>query len=409
MRIHFIDTILEAHVPDSLVESLRGLGHTVATTGRIWQGAEFPEADEDLDRLESVIDGVIAWRPDVVFVMRACALVPSEIRRLRSHGITTVVWYSDDPVFFAKQGAPLAGLYDITLHTATERILAKYEDELGVRGFGMQFWTSPEAFPRLYDPRRCDFDLLFIGNTHTKVRQWRYEWIAGLPLERAMYGQTQGDPADIVQGVVDGDAELARACARGRFGLSVGQRFEDYHGTAFDFEGLADLGEFPLPSRIVQFAAVGVPVVHLVKFEEARRDLEVLFPPVRVVSTDEELVAAVRSYGADPESLERLADDTHTWFLERYTADARALFLHELLCNPSRFEGMDARARAFAFLDFRADVSAMARIRRRVRAADVAARVAARVETLGRGGRRLARRALRPARSTWRWLVAPPS
>src|SRR5690554_6752099 len=337
MRIHFIDTILESHVPDSLIESLRELGHTVETTGRIWHGSEFPKTSEDRARLRSVVDDVIRWRPDAVFVMRACALLPREVDRLRRRGITTVVWYSDDPVFFRKQGEPLAGHYDITLHTATERILAKYEEELGERGLGMQFWTSQSAFPRLYDAARCDFDVLFIGNTHTPVRQWRYDWIAGLPLERAMYGLTNGDPAGIVEGVLDDDAELARACARGRFGLSVGQRFEDYEGTPFDFPGLAALGEFPLPSRIVQFASVGTPVVHMVKYDEAGRDLARLFPPVKIARSDDELVRIVKDHKDSSRSLARLSDETFDWYRSHYSGDARASFVHELLTSPDRY------------------------------------------------------------------------
>lgn len=409
MRIHFIDTILESHVPDSLIESLRELGHTVETTGRIWHGSEFPKTSEDRARLRSVVDDVIRWRPDAVFVMRACALLPREVDRLRRRGITTVVWYSDDPVFFRKQGEPLAGHYDITLHTATERILAKYEEELGERGLGMQFWTSQSAFPRLYDAARCDFDVLFIGNTHTPVRQWRYDWIAGLPLERAMYGLTNGDPAGIVEGVLDDDAELARACARGRFGLSVGQRFEDYEGTAFDFEGLAELGEFPLPSRIVQLAAVGVPIVHLVKFDEARRDLEVMFPAVQVVGSDDELVSEVRSYLEDPASLSRLAEQTHAWFTQHYSAASRARFVHELLMHPGKFEGLSVRERAFAFLDYPPlSPQALRATRLRVRSADGARAILRRAKVVPRRLVRLARRVLRIVRRVARWLVAPP-
>ncbi len=352
MRIYFIDTILESHVPDSLIAGLRRLGHTVKTTGKIWHGAEFPNTDEDRKKLARVVTDVIAWKPDAVFVMRACALMPRQLKRLREAGITTAVWFSDDPVFFEKQGIPVASHYDVTFHTATKRILEKYESELDVRGIGLQFWTSQDHFPRQYDPARCDLDVLFIGNAHTPVRYWRYDWLAGLPVKRAMYGLVREDTEGIVAGVLDNDAELARACVRGRFGLSVGQRFEDYKGTGFDFPGLADLGEFPLPSRIVQFASVGTPIIELVKYSEAKSDLQRLFPPVKCVTADDEIAAAVQQVHDDAAALQALSDETYQWFEAHYSADARATFVQAVLANPSKYRKMSAEQRAFAFLDY---------------------------------------------------------
>lgn len=351
MKITFVDTILENHVPDSLIRGLRRLGHRVETTGKIWHGAEFPTAKADVKRLRSVVDGIIADRPDAVFVMRACALLPRELKRLRKSGIKTVVWFSDDPVFYETQGRSVAAQYDVSLNTATARILTKYQEELGVLGFGFQFWTSQEAFARQYDPATCTHDVVFIGNAHTKVRLWRYDWLAQLPLSRVMFGLTQGDPDNIVAGVLNDDADLAEACAVGRFGLSVGQRFEDYQGTPFDFPGLAELGEFPLPSRIVQFASVGAPVVHMVKYGEAERDLSRLFPPVKIARSDEDLVRIVTEHRNSPEALARLSDDTFNWFRSHYSGDARASFVHDLLMYPDRFRGLSAEERAFEFLN----------------------------------------------------------
>jgi hypothetical protein len=46
-------------------------------------------------------------------------------------------------------------------------------------------------------------------------------------------------------------------------GLNIPQTFADYAGSAYDFAGLAALGRFDLPSRTVQYAALGLPVISL--------------------------------------------------------------------------------------------------------------------------------------------------
>lgn len=320
-------------------------------TGTVWHGWRVPTADEDRRRLEQVVDGVIAARADVALVMRPAALRGDQLRRLCAAGVRTVAWFADDPVFFAVQSTKLAPLYDLTLHTAMGPVLARYEHELGVRGVGFPFWAGPQHFPRLYDPARCDVDVVFIGNVHNEVKAWRYDWLAGLPVSKVMYGQAKDDPAGIVAGVAQDDEALARACARGRFGLNISQRFADYAGSRFDFPGLAELGEFPLPSRVVQLAAVGVPVLALVGSDRAAEDLELLVPPAVVVRDEAEATSAVQRYAADPDALAELSARTHAWYLSHYTAAARARFLHELLTRPEQVTALDADARAVAFLD----------------------------------------------------------
>lgn len=348
MRIHIVDTLLEDHLTHSLATALRELGHEVRCTGPVWHGWRLPREGPERERVDEVVTEVLAARPDVVLAMRTATLDEGHLRRLRRHGVFTVGWFSDDPVLFAKQSRRIAPHYDRTVHAAMGPVLELYERELGVRGLGMQFWASDADFPRCYDPAACDIDLVFIGNTHTGVKRWRYDWIAALPVTRAVYGKTSEDPAGIVAGLIEDPVELARCSARGRFGLNISQRFADYEGTIFDFPGLAELGEFPLPSRVVQLASAGVPVLALVASSRAAADLAVLFPPVVVIEDAEQVADVIASH--DEAALAELSGTTRAWCEQHYRPAARARFLHAVLHRPGRYRRMDADARATAFL-----------------------------------------------------------
>lgn len=355
LRICLFDKILEEHVPDSLLRALSARGHTAWSTGWVWKGWKFPTSGPDRERLALVVDQVIAARPDVVVVMRPAALRREQLDRLKKSGITMVAWYSDDPVFFNVQGRRTAALYDITLHTATAPVLEHYESELGVRGLAFPYWTDAQAFPRRYDPARCDVDVVFIGNTHSKtktfssVKAWRYDWIAGLPLSRAIYGHVADDYANIHAGEAKGDAQLGEACARGRFGLNISQRFSDYADSEMDYPELAGFGEFSLPSRIVQLGAVGTPVISLVHGEQAEQDLATLFPSVITARGRQQVVEAVLALRDDPAQLAVLSDRVHRDYSTQHTALARARFLEVLVAEPDRWKVLPADERATAF------------------------------------------------------------
>jgi hypothetical protein len=277
-------------------------------------------------------------------------LRPEQVDRLHKRGIFTVAWFADDPVLYAAHTARVAPHYDLTLHTASAATLCLYEARLGVRGLAFPFWTDDISFPRLYDPRRCDLDLVFIGNTQTRVKRWRYDVIAGLPLSRAIYGLVAADPAGIHAGVAPDEAGLARAAVRGRLGLNISQRFSDYAGIRLDFPGLAELGEYPLPSRVVQLGALGVPTISLVGSERAAELTSMLYPPVITAYDPEQVTDVVKLMRDDLDTLNALSDQMHAWYAIHYTAAARARFLEQLVTAPSKWTGLPADRRATAFL-----------------------------------------------------------
>jgi hypothetical protein len=314
-----------------------------------------PAGADDRTKVASVVDHVIDSRPDVAVVMRTSALRPEQVDRLTSRGIFSVAWFSDDPVLYKVQTSHVAPHYDLTLHTAGAPVLELYERELGVRGLTFPYWTDDVAMPRSYDPRLCDLDIVFIGNTQSRVKRWRYDWIASLPMSLAIYGMVAEDPAGVHAGVARNDAELVRACARGRLGLNISQRFSDYEGTRFAFPGLSDLGEFLIPSRIVQLAAVGVPVVSFVGSSAAADAVSKMFPPAMCVMSRDELVWLSADVGNDQHALLELSDRVHKWYTDFYSAGARARFLEVLVREPHRWTSLRATERSEAFLTISAD------------------------------------------------------
>jgi hypothetical protein len=316
----------------------------------VWSGWQFPEEQADRKGIADIVDNVIASGPDIALVLRAATLLPEEIWRLRAQGIFTIAWFPDDPVLYEVQTSLIASHYDLTLHATTAAVLTLYESDLGVRGLAFPFWTDNVAFPRLYNPDKSEVDLVFIGNTHTRVKQWRYHWIAELPLSTEIHGLVKEDPNGIHRGSAISDKDLARAAARGRLGLSLSQRFSDYSGDRFHFPALDALGEYVLPSRIVQLAAVGVPIVSLTHFRETVQSINRIFPPVITFASKEELVRLAKQMRTTPSRLSEISQSTHSWFQCHFTAEARVRFLEVVLADLDKWTALPAKARATAFL-----------------------------------------------------------
>lgn len=347
LRFVIIDTLLERHLEESLTRALRRRGHCVRATGPVWHGWRLPSDPTDTSRIRDLVTGVIRDAPDAVLVMRPSALRPEEVARLAAAGIRTACWFADDPVFFKVQSVEVAPAYEITLHTSTVPVLEMYEHELGVLGWGFPFWADERDFPRVYRPESCDLDLTFIGNTHTRVKRWRYDRIAELNVRARIFGEVAEDPAGIHAGKAESPSDLAKAAARGRVGLNLSQRFKDYAGTRFDYPRMAEFGEFSLPSRVVQLAAIGVPVVSLVATSSGERDLVDLFPEATAVRSSGEVESFVR--GHDIDQLRDLSNAVHARYRADFTADRRAEFLEALLTADRSSAFAPVRTRAVAF------------------------------------------------------------
>jgi hypothetical protein len=285
---------------------------------------------------------VIEARPDVLLNFRAASLPPPLVDRIKGQGIYAVAWFADDPVLYKVSTAEVVDKYDLVLHAGDERVLEMYERTKQRRGVTFPFWVDDVAFAYGYDPGVADLDLIFIGNMNVPAKRWRYDWLAAYPRSIAVFGKVPQDPAGIHAGQLDKSVDLATAIRRARLGLNISQQFRDYSGTRFDFPGLADLGEYIMPSRVLQFAAVGVPIITLQL--DPGHDWNTLFPEVIKIKDQSELASVVAGLSPDHGQLRALSHATNVRFRRHYSAQSRARFLEELLTS-NVLHGLDHRER----------------------------------------------------------------
>ena len=353
MRIALFDSIEELHVATTLRDALLRRGHEVRWTGLLWQGFDLPSQEEDVRRLDRVVDEVLEWRPDVLLTFRAASLTPANLERLRSAGVRLLAWFNDDPVLFAVSTGPLAPLYDLTLHTGGPEVLELYEDRVGVSGASFPFYADPSAFPFRYRARTAGRGeraaAVFLGNTHTLQKRWRYRLLKDSGADVVMYGKVRGTPDafDLLAGYLNNDAEVAETLPRFKVGVSIPQRFSDYRGTAYDFPGLAELGWYSLPSRVVQMAAVGLPVIDYRPDGPGPAGV-----PTVEVRTPQQLRDGVAALASDRRRRAHLSLKGYEWFLESYTTDTRAAFLEDVAGDPAGVRQESRLRRAEMFREF---------------------------------------------------------
>lgn len=341
MRIVLFGAINEPHVGESLARALSRRGHEVYQTGRVWRGPRFPDRESEREVIEPAVRSALAWEPDTVLCLQASALRPRLVKDLAASGATTLVWFADDPVLYGVTYRHVVDLYDIALHCGPARVLEFYERRHGVTGVSFPFWADDVAFPPPAASTAAEYDAVFLGNTDGPVRGWRYGLLAALPADVRLHGRVDGDPAGIAHGHLDEHAAVVAALRGARVAISVPQRFADYRGHRFDFPELAGLGAFELPSRVVQYAAAGRPVVTLDPSGPSGA-----LPEMVVAADTDELGAELRGLLAEPERCAALGRRTRERFERRLTADRRVELLERLLADPDAWRSAPAADRA---------------------------------------------------------------
>ncbi|MFC5999810.1 hypothetical protein ACFP6A_13905 [Quadrisphaera sp. GCM10027208] len=351
MRIVLFDGIQEPHVATGLRDALERRGHEVRWTGQLWKGYALPTAPQDVARLDAAVDEVLAWRPNALLTFRVAALTPANLGRLRRAGVRLLAWFSDDPVLFGLSTGPAAPLYDVTLHTGGEDVLALYEERTGVRGLTFPFYADPEAFPHAYRARSAGRSTpaaaVFLGNTQTAAKRWRYEFLARSGADLVIYGRVPQDPAGIHAGRLESDADVARVLPAFAVGVSIPQRFADYAGTPYDYPGLAELGWYSLPSRVVQMAAVGLPVVDVRPDGPGPAGV-----PTVEVRTAEELRDAVAALRDDVRRRAELSLTGREWFDVMHTTHSRAAMVESVIRDGSTLLSASRSERAVYYESF---------------------------------------------------------
>jgi hypothetical protein len=263
MKIALFDQVNETHVCDALAVALRALGHEILETGPVWQGHRFPVLAEDTAGIDEMVETVLSAGCEALFNFRASALSPDQLSRLRRAGVTTAIWLPDDPVLYGVTYRHVVDEYDHVLHCGSSEILEFYSGQGHKPGINFPFWLDPGIWSYVWEPECVQRALVFLGNLHGPAKRGRYERLAPGYRSISVYGICPTDPLGMHVGELHGIEALKAVLPLYRAGLNLPQRFAEYAGSAYDFAGLSALGGFELPSRVIQYAALGLPVISL--------------------------------------------------------------------------------------------------------------------------------------------------
>jgi hypothetical protein len=286
---------------------------------------------------------------DWVLVLRPSTLDREMLASLRgSADARWAVWHSDDPVFFESLSVHIAQEYDLSLHAGDERVLRLYERALDVRGWSFPFWVDPDIFPRVHRLHPPDWPLIFVGNTHTEVKRWRYDALRALDGGVRIVGNAWPDPAGLGVGRTTDPAAAITYVSRSGAALNFHQRMSDYRDSRYWSARMEECGEFTFPSRLTQYASWGVPTFTVTTDPETAACVELILPGIDVVPTAEE---ALRRYQAEAVATRaKRAQDAYAALHANHTSMVRARFLDILLRGGDGLSGGLTRDRSLAFL-----------------------------------------------------------
>ena len=357
MKVVLFDAILEMHVVRSLARALRGRGHEVLTTGQLTHTHRPISSRVDISRVNEAIDATLAFRPELIVSFRPPGLTFPLLRRLRKSGALIFAWFSDDPVLWGTSYGSVVDHYDTILHCGNRRVLDFYEKKHGfVTGVNFPFWTDSTEYPYVYGSQESESDVLFLGNTGDRVRRERYFELGNSGLNVRIYGHTGDDYLAIGGGYLDSREEVLDAGDRYRVAVNIPQSFRDHRDTPTWFEGLSEIGHFDVPSRVVQYAAMGLPIVSLLP----PGGETTCFPEITTAYSLEESRRTIAAMLSD-DTLEDLSLRTNARFQEIYSAGSRVEALEALVRNDD-WRRLDSLERAQWFADFRQPVVDVAAI-----------------------------------------------
>jgi polysaccharide pyruvyl transferase WcaK-like protein len=330
----------ERHVVESFAKALRDAGHEVARIPSLVEatGALDRDRGRESERERAIVD---ASPGDVLFVFRADELSPRLLVRAREQGMTSVGWFCDDPLYYEVTYRHVVGSYDLTLHTARADVLAYYEERHGAKGYAFPYWTDDTHYPYVYDPDSSDVEIGFVGSFGGRARRmWRYDLLASLPFNVRFHGPMPAGVDDYAQmglGVLPHD-EVPRALRRFRLGLSLAQTFDEGGSDRWSFPDLARFREYYFPSRIVAYAAAGVPTLTL-----QRPGTQAPLASITAVSSRAELIEVAGALVSDRRALVNASRAMSDEFEACLTARSRVAMLETLLAGP-RDHPLEVRA-----------------------------------------------------------------
>lgn len=349
ISICLFGSLMEAHVNRSLHQALKNEGCQILSTGPVWGGHDLPKDEGDIEKIRNKLHLAIDQKIDVLFVIRAAALPPKLVREAKAKGVFTVVWLPDDPVLYDFLYKHVVDEYDLVLNCGSKNILDFYTAKGHQPGINFPFWTSSDFFPYCYNPEKSALDVVFWGNCTGAGRKARYETIAALPARTRTFGRIGDDPMGLHGGVIkdinNTEKLVSKTFCNFKIGLNIPQHFSDYADSVYSFKGLEKLGSFQIPSRVVQYAASGMPILSF------GNTLNGLLPGAICVNSQEEAAKKLEVL-RDADRLLSLSREVHASFKRFYSATIRAKFLLALLDGSlSNPYGMSSEKRARLFFD----------------------------------------------------------
>lgn len=350
MKIALFDRINETHVCTALEDALRALGHQVVATGAVWRGHRFAKDGNDIAAIDAALDAVLAEGCDALFNFRASALDLRQLQRLRGAGVATAVWLPDDPVLYGVTYRAIVDAYDHVLHCGPASVLRFYDQRGHAPGVNFPFWVDPERWLADWTIEGASRDLVFLGNLHGAAKKGRYDLLAAAAGRIAIYGKCGPDPSDIHRGELHGVDAIRAVLPRYVAGLNIRQQFVDYTGTEYDFDGLASLGGFDLPSRVIQYASIGLPVVSL-----GADAASIHFPHALQADDIHVAMSLVDRMRSSPAMAAEVSARARADVVNHFSARARARFLVALLRGNVRPGELGLQEREFAYQSFQGD------------------------------------------------------
>lgn len=347
MKIALFDEINETHVCVALEDALRAQGHGVMATGPIWHGHVFAREEADIARIDAAVDDIISEGCHALFNFRASALAAPQVERLRNAGITTAVWLPDDPVLYGVTYRKVVDGYQHVLHCGPGNVLQFYQQRGHPAGFNFPFWVDTARWAVEWNVDRVSEDLVFLGNLHGPAKKGRYLQLAGAAGKISVYGKCADDPAGILRGELYGVEAMRALLPRFTAGLNMPQNFADYAGTGYDFPGLGGLGGFDLPSRVIQYAAIGLPVISVGPSAASEHFLHAL-----QADTIAAALAHSRHLRSAPHFASELSRQARTDVVDNFSSAARARFLVAVLSGDLSARQLDLHEREFAYRSF---------------------------------------------------------
>lgn len=357
--------LLEDHVVASFCAALQRRGHKVIRLPSLYRNRFMRVAgnrvsiisrDNLAEVTSHIVKNIVQYDADVFFTFRYYEVPQVALNVLRDMGVTTITWFSDDPLLYNLTGE-LSNDYAITLHTGNADVLQFYERDGSpdVMRYCFPFWTDSVQFPYVFNAEGAQFDLGFLGNIYKNKRKGkRYTDFASLTGKKAIWGNVYDDPYKLCQGYLNDFSQIPQAIGKIKIGINFSQDFTDLDETdaPYYFEGVRNFIEFYIPSRIIEYLACGIPCINISRIDPR---IDNIFHAYDIEGANE----LIEAFLADNFILNRISAKSHASFLRYFTADQRVQTLENIL---DIRQPLPLKLRSRLWKNEDADIMALARI-----------------------------------------------